>query len=172
MNWDAIGAIAELLGAVGVIASLIYLAKQIRHSGEQMQENTRAARSAAYQQFENSIHDRAMSQVTVPGLARIVMLGMSDLEQLDEEEGQQFALWKYGNMRGFDDAYYQYQLGMFDEGRWQMSIAELKWNLQHPGVITLWEQMRLSLSPAFVAVVEEILAEEPEGSGIKSPRPA
>jgi hypothetical protein len=24
MNWDAIGAIAELLGAVGVIASLVY----------------------------------------------------------------------------------------------------------------------------------------------------
>jgi hypothetical protein len=53
-----------------------------------------------------------------------------------------------------------------------MSIAELKWNLQHPGVITLWEQMRLSLSPAFVAVVEEILGEEAEGPGVKSPRPA
>ena len=42
MNWDAIGAIAELLGAVGVIASLVYLAGQIRHSREQMGENTRA----------------------------------------------------------------------------------------------------------------------------------
>ena len=29
MNWDAIGAIAELLGAVGVIASLVYLALQV-----------------------------------------------------------------------------------------------------------------------------------------------
>jgi len=26
MNWEATGAIAELLGAVGVIASLVYLA--------------------------------------------------------------------------------------------------------------------------------------------------
>ncbi len=34
MNWDAIGAIAELLGAVGVIASLVYLATQIRGSRE------------------------------------------------------------------------------------------------------------------------------------------
>ncbi len=32
MNWDAIGAIAELLGAVGVIASLVYLATQIRQN--------------------------------------------------------------------------------------------------------------------------------------------
>ena len=36
MNWDAIGAIAELLGAVGVIASLVYLATQIRQSRQQM----------------------------------------------------------------------------------------------------------------------------------------
>jgi hypothetical protein len=42
MNWDAIGAIAELLGAVGVIASLVYLATQIRQSREQMGENTPA----------------------------------------------------------------------------------------------------------------------------------
>ena len=32
MNWDAIGAIAETLGAVGVIASLAYLAGQVRDS--------------------------------------------------------------------------------------------------------------------------------------------
>ena len=31
MNWDAIGAIAELLGAIGVIASLLYLARQMRN---------------------------------------------------------------------------------------------------------------------------------------------
>jgi hypothetical protein len=65
-------------------------------------------------------------------------------------------------MRGFDHAYYQYGLGTFDEGRWQMSITELKWTLLHPGVIPLWEDMRTTLSPEFVALVEEILAEEPD----------
>ena len=42
MNWEAIGALAELLAAVGVIVSLVYLASQIRHSREQMRQNTRA----------------------------------------------------------------------------------------------------------------------------------
>ena len=32
MNWDAVGAIAEVLGAIGVIVSLLYLANQIRQS--------------------------------------------------------------------------------------------------------------------------------------------
>ena len=32
MNWDSVGAIAELLGAIGVIGSLIYVASQVRAS--------------------------------------------------------------------------------------------------------------------------------------------
>jgi hypothetical protein len=40
MNWDAIGAIAELLGALGVLGSLLYLAVQIR-------QNTKALRGIA-----------------------------------------------------------------------------------------------------------------------------
>lgn len=37
MNWEAIATIAELVGAIGVIASLVYLAVQIR-------DNTRSSR--------------------------------------------------------------------------------------------------------------------------------
>ena len=46
MNWQAIAAIAELLGAGGVIASLVYLAGQVRSSGSQ-------ARQAAIQSVVN-----------------------------------------------------------------------------------------------------------------------
>ncbi len=40
MNWEAIGAIAESLGAVGVITTLAYLAQQIR-------QNTSTVRTSA-----------------------------------------------------------------------------------------------------------------------------
>ena len=39
MNWDAIGALSELLGATAVVVSIIYLALQVRQnssSGYQM----------------------------------------------------------------------------------------------------------------------------------------
>lgn len=32
MNWDAIGAIGEIIGAVAVLATLVYLARQVTHS--------------------------------------------------------------------------------------------------------------------------------------------
>ena len=41
MNWDAFGALAELLGAIGVVASLIYLATQVR-------QNSRHVRSQSH----------------------------------------------------------------------------------------------------------------------------
>jgi hypothetical protein len=47
MNWEALGAIAELLGAVGVIVSLIYLASSIRRDSEATMANTTQLRSAA-----------------------------------------------------------------------------------------------------------------------------
>ena len=34
MNWDAIGALGEVAGAVAVVLTLVYLAKQIHHSNK------------------------------------------------------------------------------------------------------------------------------------------
>ena len=39
MNWEAIGAIGELIGAVAVVATLIYLAVQIRYAKHQLEIN-------------------------------------------------------------------------------------------------------------------------------------
>ena len=34
MNWDAIGAIAEVAGVIGIIVSIGYLGMQVRHSNQ------------------------------------------------------------------------------------------------------------------------------------------
>ena len=59
----------------------------------------------------------------MPGKWRIVNLGLTDFEQLTEEEMGRFRGWHYVTMPGLDNAYYQYRLGMFDEDRWQMSLG-------------------------------------------------
>ena len=50
MNWEAIGAVGELLGAIGVIVTLGYLAVQIR-------QNTRATGASTVHGINNSIAD-------------------------------------------------------------------------------------------------------------------
>jgi hypothetical protein len=40
MNWDAVGAIAEVVGAAGVLITLVYLAVQIRHNSASVDAST------------------------------------------------------------------------------------------------------------------------------------
>jgi len=49
MNWDAIGAVGEVSGAIAVVATLGYLAVQIR-------QNTSAVRANSAQAFADSIN--------------------------------------------------------------------------------------------------------------------
>ena len=43
MNWEALGAVAELLGAIGVIVTLIYLSRQISHNSKQLEGSSTIA---------------------------------------------------------------------------------------------------------------------------------
>ena len=60
MNWDAIGAVGEIIGAVGVIASVMYLALQIK---KQTRESQMAAmRDLSHQLQENLERCRSRSK--------------------------------------------------------------------------------------------------------------
>jgi hypothetical protein len=99
MNWEAIGAVGETLGAAGVIITLVYLATQLR-------QNTRALRlnaefAAAQEHIHNSID---VSGTDVP---YVMVRGFEDPTQLDPKESAQFLFWLNGSLRmyqGFDHA--------------------------------------------------------------------
>ena len=44
MNWEAIGAVGEIVGAVAVVGTLFYLAIQIRQNNRVVEENSRQLR--------------------------------------------------------------------------------------------------------------------------------
>ena len=158
MNWDAIGAIAETLGAVGVIASLVYLAGQIRQSRAQMEQNTRALQAGAYQQFEQGVYARMETTLTNPDVGRLS--GVADFDELNPDDKRRFALWSLANMRAYENAHYQYRMGLIDADRWAVSRRDLERTLLNPALVQWWRSEPSTLSPEFVALVEEILGEE------------
>ena len=78
MNWDAIGAVAELLGAVGVIASLLYLARQMRSTASLAR---RAAGEAVLAKITTT-YERAS---THPQLDDVFIRGTQDLASLTQQ---------------------------------------------------------------------------------------
>ena len=75
MNWDAIAAIAEMVGALGVIASLIYLATQIRQS-------TKVARAETTKDLFLASRTAIMDMAANDELAKI----WTDIRQFESEE--------------------------------------------------------------------------------------
>ncbi len=168
MNWDAIGAVAELLGAIGVIASLVYLAGQIRDSREQMSQNTRAVRAGAYQQFQGHLRETMMQALTVPRLEGVVFRGMADPEALSEEEAGRFMWWLLGMFLVYENAHYQYRMGLLDENRWKLHRSGLQTLLEAQGIRQWWAtHSGLIESPEFAALVSEMLGKEPDLASVE-----
>jgi hypothetical protein len=115
MNWEAIGAVAELLAAIGVIVSLVYLASQIRHSREQMRQNTRAVEAqvswAHWDSTYKVYHARAQDPDLIALLQKVRSWDREQIDTLREQAGDEWlrALYLVGNEVGVWQARFQTQ---------------------------------------------------------------
>jgi hypothetical protein len=96
VNWEAIGAVGEILGAAAVVVTLLYLAIQVRH-------NTLATSSSTQQIHLDAWN--AMSAMIIENLEVAQLLAMNDEEIAALDPVQQvrlewfatkvFALWEH-----------------------------------------------------------------------------
>lgn len=84
MNWDAIGAIGEIAGALGVIATLLFLGIQIRHNSKSTMAATFDAILAEWRQLERD------SFIAHPENMSIFANGLKDFSSLELNEQRLF----------------------------------------------------------------------------------
>ncbi len=150
VNWEAIGATAEALGAIGVIVSLIYLASQIS-------QNTAAIRAGTAQQVTNRGGEIAQAVALSPALISIRARGLADIESLSKEEVLQFFSLMLVVFRAYENAAYQFQEGFLDPGVWSGLRSNLVSTVTQPGFRVWWNRGREGFSPDFQLLVDEIL---------------
>ena len=78
MNWDAIGAIGETIGAIAVIATLIYLASQIRQLKQQNAQATLQHIADSMNQFMDMLASEANASLVVQGKESYKSLSEAD----------------------------------------------------------------------------------------------
>ena len=153
MNWNAIGAIGEILGAIAVLVTLIYLARQIRHNTEE----TRAAR------VEGTLKDQAKYNQMLAqdsDLARIYWTAVEDVDQLTDAEKNRWIHTCSVVLRNSEIAYFHYRQGHLPE---PIHLSRERWIRRFMGTSGFrwwWEQYADVLDPEFVAYVEETLADD------------
>ena len=98
MNWEAIGAVGEIIGAVGVIATLVFLAYQIRQNSSLLKNNTRqleqnhqvAIAQAVSQADAQS--DPMLVVAQSDELSNIMHRGLAGFNDLEPESAMRFSM--------------------------------------------------------------------------------
>ena len=124
MNWPAIGAIAELLGAAGVIASLLYLARQIRNSAA---EGRRAAAEAVLTKMMTAFQRTSAH----PQLADAFLRGSTDLTSLSPQEALQFSSLLHSFVRPYEELVYARRAGAVEEWVWDNGERSISASAHH-----------------------------------------
>ena len=92
MNWEAVGAIAEAIGVIAILVSLVYVAAQIRQSTLQISRSVEATQLAAFESNIESGNRMRELLILHPELAQLLLKGLDSYTELEESEKFRFGL--------------------------------------------------------------------------------
>jgi hypothetical protein len=162
MNWEALGVIAEIIGAAAVVLSLGYLAVQI---GQQNKESRRATTLTLTEQW----NDFMAPLVNLSDMNEIFVRGIAG-GSLSEEETCRFWSFMARYFRIVESLYLHHIDGLLDPRIWIGVQRNLDDVLSNPGVHRYWEHRSHWFSNEFIEYVSGCLSGERQGSTMTYPQ--
>ena len=156
MNWEAIGAIGEVVGAIAVVATLIYLAAQVRQGKEATDANTQSLKLQSYQSWQaaNLQLNTAMAD---PEQSAIIQKGTREPRDLNEDNWLGFTMMYIGMFQMAQSTDYLYRSGALDKELWEAEMNRIAGILSFSGVRQLWDAgVKHHLTPRFVEHIESV----------------
>jgi hypothetical protein len=149
MNWEAIHAVAELAGAIAIVASLAYLALQVR-------QNTKTLRAWI---FQGTLIEAVRMRVAAgqdPKMASLLFeTARHSYSQLPEHEQKQALHLIVGLCRLYENVHHQHARGMIDDIVWEPWHDEITALVRTTSFQQLWEEIASSFNRDFRAYVEQ-----------------
>jgi hypothetical protein len=146
MNWNALAAIGQLVAAIGVIASLIFVGIQVRQS-------VRASKATVFQSLVSSIIQTNLVSIEEPQFLEIVDRARRG-EALDPAEHRQYVIFVLAGVRLAQSAHYQMQLGLLDESKLESLIYNVVRHLNTVAGSLVWAEMGPRSEPEFREYIE------------------
>jgi len=152
MNWDAIAAAAEILAAIGVIVSLIYLGQQIR-------SQTLETRLAFASELVNQLNLIYSDLSTDAQLSELWVKGLQEFGALSPPERARFSAFAGRLLRIVEAVFHQYRCGRIDDTVWKGIDASVKDLCLYPGMRDWWGSRAHWFSGEFNEHMKSYLAE-------------
>lgn len=153
MTIQDLGSIGELVAAMATVATLIYLAVQIRH-------NTQATRSSSFHAISDSMNHVNVAVAQTPELARIWVAGSADRASLSQEERHQYDLVLLSYFHVFETVHYQARVGAGEKDLVLTEERSLAALLATPGVRAWWAENPYAFGPEFRTYLEKFVVSD------------
>jgi len=150
MNWDALAAIGEIVGAAAVVATLAYLSIQIRQS-------TKSERASALDASINALSKIRQSTYENPELSALHLKASNSPETLSEEEAFRYRLFLHNVLLSF--------WHMFTQSRYADLPANI-WDAQKPTIVRVvctpggewfWGKYKAEFEESFREEIDKII---------------
>ena len=151
MNWEAIGAVGEILGAIAVLVTLIYLAAQIR-------QNSQFVKAATYHSTMRARNEFNFAIATTPGVSALLIRAGDKSITFDAEERQRFnsLMWGFWNL--FEDSLVQHTNGLLTPESWEATRWAMAEMLRSPGVRNWVDHNSPGLTAGLQAEIASLIA--------------
>ena len=150
MNWEAAGAIGEIIGALAVFLTLIYLALQIR-------QNTKAVQASAVDASISKVTSVRQSMYESAEIAGIYVAGLANPDDLDELSRTRFRLLMHNVLMSISNIYSQTNFAGLSSSMWESQLVLLKRVVTSPGGQWFWKEYQLEFDETFREQIEAIL---------------
>ena len=149
MDWAAIGAGGEVLGAVAVVATLLYVARQL---DEQARALTTSVRDSAFQQLQEWNY-QVMAD---PDLSHLFQQGAAsdDWSGFSPEERSRLIHVLYSFFKTFENVFLHTAEGSAPPEVWERNCQVFFAYASQPGCRRYWNDRRGALDERFVRVLE------------------
>jgi len=150
MNWDAIGAVGEIFGALAVVVTLLYLGRQLR-------QESLATTGETMSSWLSDYNVLILELLRDAEVSKIIRQGLTDFGSLDSNDQMRFHIWMIAHLLNAQNLYLQRQDGVM---HLQLADTVLSFNasmLSLNGGRYWWGTTRAILQPDFVAHMDNLI---------------
>ena len=153
---------AEIIGGIAVIASLIFVARQ-------MKEGNLNTREANYRQVMK--HNIEMGRLigSDPVVANLYRRGCESSRQLNDDERWQFGSLMMAMFCDFNQHYNMHKQKRLDPEFWRSIDHNMKFYIDRPGVLAWWQTQPFILDASFTNYINEHIASQKKEMGHEKP---
>lgn len=154
MSLEQLGLIAEIVGAIAIVITLVYLAIQIKGSAQ-------SSRSAAVTDATTAMQSFYQELGTNPATSKLFLEGLTNPDALSQQDQFQYLMLMHSCYLGFQRSFFLAREGTLDFAL-RDSIGTAIHAVNHlPGMHFYWRQRKGYFQPEFAGWIEGLLAREP-----------